>query len=30
VSRIGILPIGEKGWMATVARHWNLDRPDPR
>jgi hypothetical protein len=21
---------GEKGWLATASRHWNIDRPDPR
>ena len=33
ISRFGIVPrseADEPGWMCTVARHWNLDRPDPR
>ena len=30
ISRFGLLPAGEDGWMAIVSRHWNLDRPDPR
>ena len=30
VSLFSLLP-GEDGrWMATVSRHWNIDRPDPR
>jgi hypothetical protein len=23
-------PGAEKGWMASMSRHWNIDRPDPR
>jgi hypothetical protein len=31
VSRFLVLPRGEHAdWLCTVARHWNLDRPDPR
>lgn len=30
VTRFGILPIGEDQWLAAAARHWNLDRDDPR
>ena len=30
VTRIAILPAGEDGWLASVGRHWNLDRSDPR
>ncbi|MFL6137757.1 MAG: hypothetical protein ACJ74O_08165 [Frankiaceae bacterium] len=32
ISRFGLLPRqAEDGdWFATVARHWNVDRPDPR
>lgn len=30
VSRFSFRPIGESEWMATVGRHWSLDRPDPR
>ena len=30
ISRFACRPVGEKDWMATVARHWNLDRPNPR
>lgn len=31
ISRFSLVPRGEDGeWLATVSRHWNLDRPDPR
>ena len=30
ISRFIMMPIGENDWLATVARHWNLDRPSPR
>jgi hypothetical protein len=30
VSRFSLLPGQEGSWLATVARHWNLDHPDPR
>jgi hypothetical protein len=30
ISRIVLLPRGEDEWIASVARHWNLDRADPR
>jgi len=30
VSRFSLLPRGDGGWLATVAKHWNVDRPDPR
>jgi hypothetical protein len=30
VTRFGIVPRDEGGWIASVARHWNVDRPDPR
>ncbi len=31
VSRFALLPRSDgDGWMATVARHWHLDTPDPR
>ena len=30
ISRFAFLPVGDAEWLATVARHWNLDRPDPR
>ena len=30
ISRFTMLPAGDDGWYALVAKHWNLDRPDPR
>jgi hypothetical protein len=30
ISRFVMLPAGDDGWYGQVARHWNLDRPDPR
>ena len=30
ISRFTLLPAGDDGWYALVAKHWNLDRPDPR
>jgi hypothetical protein len=30
ISRFALLPRDDGGWIATVARHWNVDRPDPR
>ena len=30
ITRLALLPHGDDGWLATVHRHWNLDRPDPR
>ena len=31
VTRFGVLPQEDgAGWAAAIARHWNLDRPDPR
>jgi hypothetical protein len=31
VSRFGLTPRGDgDAWLAGVARHWNVDRPDPR
>jgi hypothetical protein len=30
ISRFSVVPAGEGGWMASVGRHWNLDRPDSR
>jgi hypothetical protein len=30
ISRFTLLPRGDGAWLATVARHWNVDRPDPR
>lgn len=30
ISRFFLLPRSDGTWMATVGRHWNVDRPDPR
>jgi hypothetical protein len=30
ISRIALLPRGDNEWIASAARHWNLDRADPR
>jgi hypothetical protein len=30
ISLFALLPRDDDLWMATVSRHWNLDRPDPR
>jgi hypothetical protein len=30
ISRFVLRPRDEGTWLATVARHWNVDRPDPR
>jgi hypothetical protein len=30
VSRFSLMPRDDGGWMASVGRHWNVDREDPR
>jgi hypothetical protein len=30
ISRYAMLPHEQGGWIATVSRHWNVDRGDPR
>jgi hypothetical protein len=30
ISRFSMIPREDGGWIATTARHWNIDRPDPR
>ena len=30
VSLFSVVPRHDDGWFATVARHWNIDRSDPR
>ena len=30
ISRFSLLPRNDGGWFASVARHWNVDQPDPR
>jgi hypothetical protein len=30
ITRFLLTPREEGRWVASVARHWNVDRPDPR
>jgi hypothetical protein len=30
ISRFAVVPAGDDQWLASVSRHWNLDRADPR
>ena len=30
ISRFTVRPIGDDDWLAAAARHWNIDRDDPR
>jgi hypothetical protein len=30
ISRFSLQPRNDGGWMASVSRHWNIDRADPR
>lgn len=30
ISRFALAPVPNGAWLATVGRHWNLDRADPR
>jgi hypothetical protein len=30
ISRVFIVPASDDGWYCQVARHWNVDRPEPR
>lgn len=30
ISRFALLPREDGGWLVSVARHWNVDRADPR
>jgi hypothetical protein len=30
ISRFAVSPVPNGSWLATVGRHWNLDRSDPR
>lgn len=30
ITRIALLPAHDEGWLASLSRHWNLDRADPR
>jgi hypothetical protein len=30
ITRFGLQPRGDGGWLLSASRHWNVDRPDPR
>jgi hypothetical protein len=30
ITRFSIAPVADGQWLASVVRHWNVDRPDPR
>jgi hypothetical protein len=30
ISRFSLIPRSDGSWFASVARHWNVDQPDPR
>ncbi len=30
ISRFSLVPRPDGGWTASVGRHWNVDRDDPR
>jgi hypothetical protein len=30
ITRFGLMPRGDEGWLLTAGRYWNVDRPDPR
>jgi hypothetical protein len=30
ITRFTLIPTKDSQWLATVSRHWNLDRADPR
>ncbi len=30
ISRFSLMPSSDGGWIAAAARHWNIDRDDPR
>ena len=30
ISMFALAPVGESEWLCSMARHWNLDRQDPR
>ncbi|MFG2827023.1 hypothetical protein ACGFWI_06030 [Streptomyces sp. NPDC048434] len=30
ISRFSVRPVHEDAWLATVSKHWNLDRAEPR
>jgi hypothetical protein len=30
ISRLSMTTTGDGGWLVSAARHWNIDRDDPR
>jgi hypothetical protein len=30
ITRFGLQPRGDEGWLVSAGRHWNVDRPNPR
>jgi len=30
ITRFGMIPRDDTGWLVTAGRYWNVDRPDPR
>jgi hypothetical protein len=30
ITRFGLQPRADEGWLISAGRHWNVDRPDPR
>lgn len=30
ISRFGMIPISDAGWLCQVSRHWHIDNDDPR
>jgi hypothetical protein len=30
ITRFGLMPRDDEGWLLTAGRYWNVDRPDPR
>jgi hypothetical protein len=30
ITRFGVVPARDHGWLTTVSRHWQIDRPAPR
>lgn len=30
ITRFGLTPVGDEDWLASVTRHWYLDRGGPR
>lgn len=30
ITRFGVFPRSDEGWLCSAVRHWNIDREDPR